>query len=421
MSEKTKQTIGLAGVFALCLTNMAYMSDLIILPCYAAIFGHFADSSPLVTNFIASGAQLTVIIGGLVAPVLMRYFSKKNILLVFFGLFVVQGSCTGLVDSAEYVAVMRGITGVFMGITFPTALALLVELFRDDDLKRTRYTGYFDGFNAGTGAILMIMGGILLSLFGWQSIFWGYLVGVPIWIMVLLFTPQTLPERLQHEGVEAVESVEDNGVQAMNWRKLVCILIACIAAQLFYGCIVYEFSIYLAENFDLPQWTNGVLGAVKGVVGFIMGMLVFTPLFRRAKRFTIAICFGCQALAYFGLTFVFPGVAGVIWFIVFYFFIGIAFGLSIPYYHAYSAAVFPAKRIPMITSAISICLSLGAFFSTYLVTLVETVFALETYTQVMPYIGAMCSVALILSIIAGITDKDKKAAFEKIELQGEQA
>ena len=176
MSDKARRTMGLAGVLALCFTNLAYMSDLIILPCYAAIFGHFADESPLITNFIASGTQLTSILGALIAPLLMRYFSKKDILLVAFGLFVVQGCCTGLMDNATYVAVMRGITGVFMGIQFPTAMAFLVEMFADDDLKRNKYTGWFDGIMAGTGAVLMILGGALLSAAGWQSIFWGYLI-----------------------------------------------------------------------------------------------------------------------------------------------------------------------------------------------------------------------------------------------------
>lgn len=416
MTEKAKKTMGLAGVFALCLTNLAYMSDLIILPCYAAIFGHFADSSPLVTNFIASGAQLTVIIGGLVAPPLMRYFSKKNVLLVSFGLFVVQGACTGLVDSAEYVAAMRGVTGVLMGIQFPTALSFLVEMFSDQDAKRAKYTGYFDGCMAGLGAVLMIVGGVLVSSFGWQNIFWGYLLGVPVWLLVLLCTPQTPPEGKRDHAAERAAK----GMAAkvpFNVRKMVVIFGACICAQMFYGCIVYEFSIYLAENFALPGWANGVLGAAKGIIGFICGMFVFAPLFKRAKRFTITLCFAAQALSYFGLYLVIPGAAGIVWFLVFYSFVGIAFGLSIPYYHSYAAAVFPLERIPLVTSLISIGLSLGAFLSTYLVTFLQTIFSLATYTAVLPYIGTLCVIAAVLTVVAGLNDPDRKAAFEKIEAE----
>ncbi|MDO4290634.1 MAG: MFS transporter [Eggerthellaceae bacterium] len=421
MTEKQKKTLGIAGVLALCFTNLAYMSDLIILPCYAAIFGHFADDSPMVTNFIASGTQLTSIVGALIAPVLMRYFSKKKILIVAFGLFVVQGCCTGLVDDAGYVAVMRGITGVFMGIQFPTAMALLVDMFADDDLKRNKYTGWFDGIMAGTGAVLMILGGVLLSAFGWQSIFWGYIVGVPIWIMILLFVPDTSAERTRDYDAARAERGMEGEMPKFPVRKMICIFIAAIAAQGFYGCIVYEFSMYLGENFMLPGWANGVLGAAKGVIGFIFGMFVFAPLFKRAKRHTPFIFFGAQAIAYFGLYFVMPGAFGIVWFLVWYAFIGIAFGLAVPYYHSYVSAVFPLKQVPLATSLMSIGLQLGAFGSTYFVTFLETTFNTGgAYTPVLPYVGACCVAAAVLALIAAALDKDGKKALARMDEQQQQ-
>lgn len=415
MTEKTKQTLGIAGVLALCFTNLAYMSDLIILPCYAAIFGHFADESPLVTNFIASGTQLTSIVGALLAPALMRYFSKKKILLVAFGLFVVQGCCTGLVDSAEYVAVMRGITGIFMGIQFPTAMAFLVDMFADDDLKRNKYTGWFDGIMAGTGAVLMILGGVLLSAAGWQSIFWGYLVGIPIWIMIFVFTPETSAEgKRDYEQARADRGIEGEH-PVFPVRRMIFIFIACIAAQGFYGCIVYEFSMYLGENFVLPLWANGVLGAAKGIIGFIFGMFVFAPLFKRCKRFTSVVFFGAQALAYFGLYMVMPGAFGIVWFLIWYAFIGIAFGLAVPYYHSFISAVFPLKHVPLATSLMSIGLQLGAFGSTYFVTFLQSSLDLSGYTPVLPYIGACCVVAAVLGVVCGILDKDGKKALARMD------
>lgn len=417
MSDKARRTMGLAGVLALCFTNLAYMSDLIILPCYAAIFGHFADESPLITNFIASGTQLTSILGALIAPLLMRYFSKKDILLVAFGLFVIQGCCTGLVDDATYVAVMRGITGVFMGIQFPTAMAFLVEMFADDDLKRNKYTGWFDGIMAGTGAVLMILGGALLSAAGWQSIFWGYLIGIPIWLMIMFCTPKTSPENTRDYEAARAERGMEGETPKFPVRKMIFIFIACIAAQGFYGCIVYEFSMYLGENFALPGWANGMLGAAKGIIGFIFGMFVFAPLFKRCKRFTSVIFFGAQALAYFGLYMVMPGAIGIVWFLIWYAFIGIAFGLAVPYYHSYISAVFPLKQVPLATSLMSIGLQLGAFGSTYFVTFLQSTFNLAGYTPVLPYVGACCVVAAVLAIVCGIFDKDGKIALARMDEQ----
>ena len=75
--------------------------------------------------------------------------------------------------------------------------------------------------------------------------------------------------------------------------------------------------------------------------------------------------------------------------------------------------VFPHRRMTLVTSAISVAFSLGAFLSTYFVTLLQDAFGLETYTQVLPYLGACCVAGCILSIAAGMRDPDRSRAFEQ--------
>lgn len=423
MSEKTKRTLGTVGVIALCLSNLCYMSDLIMLPGYAAIFGHFKDAPTEITDFIASGSQLTLIVGSFLAPVFMRYFSKRNIILVGFALFVLQASCTGLVDSAMYVAIMRGITGIFMGLIMPTALALIIEWYQDDENKRNKYTGWFDGCLAGMGAVLMILGGILLT-FGWQKMFLGYLLGIPIWFLLFFTIPWTPPEgkrdyeRHREEKKAQGAKVGDG---KMNWRTFIMIFLAFSVCNMFYGCLVYKFSIYLAENFVwLPSWVNGVIGAAKGIIGAIMGIFVFNAVFKRAKRFTITICFAAQAIAFLGLSFVFDGVGGVFWFVLCYSFIGVAFGLAIPYYHSYSAVVFPPDKMPLVASMISVAFAFGAFVSSYFVTWLQGTLALETYSACLPYIGIGCVAATVLTVIIGIVDPNRKKLNESLKAGAEE-
>lgn len=423
MSDKAKRNLGTAGIIALCLSNLCYMSDLIMLPGYAAIFGHFKDSPTAVTDFIASGSQLTLIVGSLLAPIFMRYFSKRSIILVGFAIFTIQASCTGLVDSAEYVAVMRGITGFFMGLIMPVALALIIEWYSDDEVKRNKYTGWFDGCLAGMGAVLMILGGILLTT-GWQNMFLGYLLGIPIWIMLFFTIPWTAPEgkrdyKAKHE--EAKKAGQNVGDGKMNWRTFIMIFLAFSVCNMFYGCLVYKFSIYLAENFMwLPPWVNGVLGAAKGIIGAIMGIFVFAALFKRAGRFTITICFAAQAIAFLGLYFVFPGIGGVLWFLLCYAFIGVAFGLAIPYYHSYGAVVFPPSKMPLVASMISVAFAFGAFVSSYFVTWLQEALNLATYTACLPYIGIGCVAATILTIIIGLADPNRKKLKAQAKMSAEE-
>lgn len=413
MSEQVKQKISMIGIVALLLSNFAYMADLVIIPAYSYIFSHFSDASDLLTNFIASGSQITLIVGCLIAPMLMKHFSKKHIIVVGFGIFTAVATCSGIVDDAGFVAVMRGITGLFMGFITPTATALIIELFRYDDKKRAKYIGWFDGSMAGIGAVILIISGILAS-YGWQAIFLEYLIGVPIWIMLLLFIPKTPADKYQDYDEPAKEGTndkKDTHVKVFSMKTLIAIFLSFALCNMFYGALVYEFSIYLAENFVLPAYMNGLLGAIKGVLGAIMGFLVFAPLFARVKRFTITICFAAQAVAYFGLMVILPDISGILWFLLCYSFIGIAFGLSVPYYYSYTAMVFPQKNMSLVTSLMTVAMALGAFFSTYFVTLLQTLFGFETYTPVMPYIGACCLVAAVLTVIVGLRDPYRKTAF----------
>ena len=112
-----------------------------------------------------------------------------------------------------------------------------------------------------------------------------------------------------------------------------------------------------------------------------------------------------------------PGAIGIVWFLIWYAFIGIAFGLAVPYYHSYISAVFPLKQVPLATSLMSIGLQLGAFGSTYFVTFLQSTFNLAGYTPVLPYVGVCCVVAAVLAIVCGIFDKDGKKALARMDEQ----
>ena len=418
MRSSAMQNTSMAALWALILSNFAYMADLAIIPAYAELYEHFASAPIEIVNFIASGSQLTLILGCLVSPALMRFVPKKRIVVVACALFTIVSVCTGLVDDALYVAVMRGVSGLFMGVIYPTASAIVIEMFGDDDWKRARYLGWFDGSMPGVGAVLLVASGFLLML-GWQAIFDVFWVGVPITVMLAVFLPSTPPDASRGSSTAGAQDAELQGEASIDkpfrLGKLAAIFVSFTLCNMFYGGLVYEFSMYLAENFTIPAYMNGLLGAIKGVSGAVMGFFVFAPLFAKLKRRTIALCFGAQALAYFGLMIILPGVPGVLWFLLCYSFIGVAFGLSVPYYYSYTSMVFPKKSMTLVTSAISVAFSLGAFLSTYFVTLLQQVFGLATYTQVLPYLGACCVAGCVLALVAGRFDPDRHSAFAGLD------
>ena len=115
---------------------------------------------------------------------------RRRLLLVGATGFGMVSVLAAFATDASHLVLARAFLGLFGATLMPSTLALLRNLFLDDNQRRLAIAVWASAFSAGT-ALGPIVGGWLLEHFWWGSIF---LINVPVLLVLLVAAPFLLPE-----------------------------------------------------------------------------------------------------------------------------------------------------------------------------------------------------------------------------------
>ena len=128
---KGKLVLALAALF---LSSMCTLGDLVVNPIVANLYEVFADSPEWLINLGITGPALVGLPFGFLAGVLCDRMDKKWVMVAGFAIFVVSACCGAMITDIYYFVTMRLFaTGVGWGVTNTAALAILADLFTDED------------------------------------------------------------------------------------------------------------------------------------------------------------------------------------------------------------------------------------------------------------------------------------------------
>ena len=182
----------------------------------------------------------------------------------------------------------RVISMLLAGATTPSAMALLFHVFTDDE--RTRVIGWWSMGGPGSAALGLILGGPLVDLFGWRSVFMFQIIaGVIAWVIAVRALPETeaRPAAFDHLGnialivsllflLFSVGSISEAGVASwVKWSALVLGAVGMLAFFRFERQVAHPIvppMLLKARNFNAPVATSFLLQ------GSYLGGLVATPL-----------------------------------------------------------------------------------------------------------------------------------------------
>ncbi len=126
------------------------------------------------------------------AGVLGDILGARRVYLAGFGLFAAASAVCGLAPNAGVLIAARVAQGAAAALMVPNSLVVLNFATKHDDRLRARAVGIWtaaSGMSIGVGPVI---GGLLLTSFGWRSIFW---VNLPICLvgaaLTLAFAPVT--------------------------------------------------------------------------------------------------------------------------------------------------------------------------------------------------------------------------------------
>jgi EmrB/QacA subfamily drug resistance transporter len=193
-----------------------------------------AQSLSWVTNAYALTFGGLLMLGGRAGDILGR----RRVFIVGLAIFTIGSLLVGLAQSGTMIIAMRALQGCGSAILAPTTLALLMDSYRGN--MRTKAIAYY-GATAGIGASFgLVIGGLIASYLTWRD---GFLLNVPVGIILLILTLKFVPSRAGQGGrldwAGAITSVIGFAalIYSINGTRLQ--LLAGIIAIVFLAAFIY--------------------------------------------------------------------------------------------------------------------------------------------------------------------------------------
>lgn len=384
MNKEMTKGRALLFLISLFLTNVAVMADMVIIPAGNGLYETFQNDAAV--NFILSGPSFIMLFSAMLCGKLMQYLSKKKILVGAMVLFAISAILGGAVENVYYVLAMRVLVGISMGFVNAAAMALIAEVYVDED-KRGTIMGIFNATMAGTGAVISLIAGVF-AVRSWNEVFKVYWIAVPVIVMMLFFIPMTPPEGDQQAGEE-----EGSHTGSPYLMRQVMLMVSCFAYNLVYAVIYYQVSVLVAEQ-GYGNESIAALLSTLGTVGSCILCILFGTLYSKLKRATIIFGYAGLCISYLMLFLASsPVMAGIACTLC-----GASYGYGFSYFFLRCTVVVPKEKVSSSISMTTAIGGFGMFLSTYACTMLQKILGTTGIVSLLPVAIAVSGIGAVLSL-----------------------
>ncbi|GJI93332.1 MFS transporter [Duganella caerulea] len=183
---KTDRAILLACSFAFIIVQLDVTIVNVALPQIGRDLG--ADVAAL--QWVVDAYTLGFAVFLLSAGALGDKFGSRRTFLTGFALFTAASLACAMAPNATALNLARALQGVGAALLVPSSLAILNATYADDKTKLAKAIAWWTASGGLSIAAGPVLGGLLLSLAGWRSIFW---VNVPICVAGFWLTRRVVP------------------------------------------------------------------------------------------------------------------------------------------------------------------------------------------------------------------------------------
>jgi EmrB/QacA subfamily drug resistance transporter len=156
----------------------------VALPAIRGDLGGGLAGQQWVTNAYLLTLASLLLIGGSLGDV----FGQKRVFLVGVGGFGITSALCAVASSIPELCVFRSMQGVFAALVTPTALAVIIHVFPEDE--RARAIGTWTAASSIVGVIGPFIGGVLIAAGSWRLIF---LLNAPLVLVTVTLIARGVP------------------------------------------------------------------------------------------------------------------------------------------------------------------------------------------------------------------------------------
>jgi DHA2 family methylenomycin A resistance protein-like MFS transporter len=283
--NKPSPAVLLAASFAFIIVQL----DVTIVNVALPEIGRELGASVSALQWVVDAYTLGFAVFLLSAGVFGDRFGARRVFLSGFALFTLASLACAMAPGALALNLARAVQGVGAALLVPSSLAILNAAYAHDRAQLAKAIAWWTAAGGVSIAAGPVLGGLLMSLAGWRSIFW---VNIPICVLGFWLTLRVVPAL---RGKDTARSFD-----------LVGQVLAIVALTAFVGAVI-EFNALGASSHLLQ---GALLAALVAAVLFVRSQqrsaspMLPLGLFRDIG-FSGAVLFGVLVnFAYYGVIFV---------------------------------------------------------------------------------------------------------------------
>ncbi len=196
--HKPSPAILLAASFAFIIVQL----DVTIVNVALPGIGQELDASVSALQWVVDAYTLGFAVFLLSAGVLGDRFGARRVFLSGFALFTLASLACATAPGVLALNLARAAQGVGAALLVPSSLAILNAAYAGDRARLAKAIAWWTAAGGVSIAAGPVLGGLLVSLAGWRSIFW---VNVPVCLVGFALTLRVVPALRGKPGARAVD------------------------------------------------------------------------------------------------------------------------------------------------------------------------------------------------------------------------
>ena len=349
--------------FSLLSISILLMSHLAISPVIPNLYNFYHNNNPNIglasVESLATIPAMMITIFVLLSNGVIKLIGKKNTVLLGLILIFIFGIVPAFTTNFKVVLISRLLLGAGIGLFNSLSISMISDFF--DEEHRGTMIGLRTAFlNIGKALTTFISGYLLI--YGIQYTFLVYALALPIFIIFLLFVPNT-------------ENVNNKKVSIKFHKETIVLTLLTFLVGISYMGATIKIPTLLAERYHYQPDVARNLLTILALSGILSGV-IFGILVKRFKNLTLPIMLSFMTVGsvLFALT------NNIIIFYIAAIFIGISFVGTMSFNFFYISNKLDNKFINFATSVILVGGNIGVILTPVVLTKIPEALYLEKYT-----------------------------------------
>lgn len=305
----------LQAIILVFTTQLPIMGIISIVPIIPMLMKHFGSHPQvaLLIPLLITAPSLCIALLSPLAGYLADRIGRRRLLLIAVLLFALFGFTPFLLDDLSLIIASRFCLGVCEAFIMTIANTLMGDMFQGQ--PRKKWLAVQSAVGSVSATTLLFISG-MLGNFGWQGPFTLYLLAVPVFLCLLMFTWEPAPQ--------TAETIKTTNHRFPVAAMLLIAGVTLFCAVLYYVEVLQISSVLSAAGLDSPTrigFASGIAG-----IGVPIGALLFSLMSRRSVRVHLLLTLSLFAAGLYGM----GALPGVAWVVAAAFVAQIACGVLIP-------------------------------------------------------------------------------------------